>query len=405
MSEPVLVIHGVANRDADAFDATVRSLQQRVGADFNLIPVFWGDLGGVVGTGLRDVLPRIFPDSEHTRADTDFDVFFAAMWAERQRLLEAEDVRSRPEDETANILHQATLDALGIAADADGVRADDALSRALSEEIPATTYLKDVRDAGLARAVGELLAEHLRMTGEPPGLGPAPGRYETRTWLGDRGADLKTFIAKIDQLVGKVSSNAAGVANQWLRGKTAELAALTLGDIVAYHQRRQDIHARLFEVLDRQSPGSGTAARPIYVLAHSLGGLVTLDAALGSDVLADDGLPRKLHIKNWVTFGSQPGFFHIVAPRQGIEPYVPGRPCGLPNTIGRWINLWHPMDLLAFVAAPVFRLSDGTSPEDIRVDAGGSDILQNRFWLHSVYWTSPQLAASLKAKPSRDAWR
>ena len=58
MAEPVLVVHGVANRDQSQFEAQVRALNDRVGREFNFIPVYWGNLGANV----RDIaatLPRI----------------------------------------------------------------------------------------------------------------------------------------------------------------------------------------------------------------------------------------------------------------------------------------------------------------------------------------------------------
>src|SRR5438874_2642061 len=56
MGEPVLVIHGVSNRDPARFDALVDDLSRSVGNACDLIPAFWGDLGGnPVGT--QDTIP------------------------------------------------------------------------------------------------------------------------------------------------------------------------------------------------------------------------------------------------------------------------------------------------------------------------------------------------------------
>ena len=56
MSVPVLVIHGVANRDQVAFYTEVANLQNRIGADYQLIPVWWADLGAQTDY-LSDTLP------------------------------------------------------------------------------------------------------------------------------------------------------------------------------------------------------------------------------------------------------------------------------------------------------------------------------------------------------------
>ncbi|MGW0994544.1 hypothetical protein ACWD5V_14755 [Streptomyces sp. NPDC002523] len=43
MTDPVFVIHGVANRDRDGFTAAVAALQAATG--ISMMPVYWGDLG------------------------------------------------------------------------------------------------------------------------------------------------------------------------------------------------------------------------------------------------------------------------------------------------------------------------------------------------------------------------
>jgi hypothetical protein len=58
MLEPVLVVHGVANRDPDQFEAQVKNLNERVGTNFNFIAVYWGDLGANVDD-IDDTLPAI----------------------------------------------------------------------------------------------------------------------------------------------------------------------------------------------------------------------------------------------------------------------------------------------------------------------------------------------------------
>lgn len=97
-----------------------------------------------------------------------------------------------------------------------------------------------------------------------------------------------------------------------------------------------------------------------------------------------------------MSFGSQPAFFEIVDPRGGSSAtYTTDHPIRLPDTIRKWFNLWDVVDLLAFTAGTVFRLSDGSKPEDIPVEDPISVMLDERLWLHSVYWTSPELMSVL----------
>ena len=113
-------------------------------------------------------------------------------------------------------------------------------------------------------------------------------------------------------------------------------------------------------------------------MAHSLGGLLVLDAAPGTES------GRTLWLERFVTFGSQAAFFHIMAPRKGLSAYAHGSHVSLPKSIATWSNLWHPLDLPAFVAGPVFRLAGGKPPVDIEVTAKASEIVDDKGWLHSV---------------------
>lgn len=397
MSEPVLVVHGVANHDAAQFSETVARLQARVGDRYRLIDVFWGDLGGI-SSGLADALPVLFPKIEITRGGSDAEGFFALVQVERERLMGPELTRAG-QDGIVDALYHSTLRAGGVAAPSGTELTrggDDDLHQALAEEIPTTRYLRTLVDPELQGAVGELLAEYLKAELPADAFGQVPGEITTRGWVDDSKNAIKGFIGKVDNLIGKVVANMAGGANQWVRGALAEPIALTFGDVVAYHQRRDEIQRRLFARLDEKAPGYGSADKPIAVLAHSLGGLVAFDAALGSGVGAE-GERRQLHIKRWITFGSQPAFFHVLAPREGIARYAAGAPVALPQSIGPWTNLWHPMDVLAFSAGAVFRLSDGKMPQDVRVDTPASEIMESKGWLHSAYWTSPLLVEALDA--------
>jgi len=56
------------------------------------------------------------------------------------------------------------------------------------------------------------------------------------------------------------------------------------------------------------------------------------------------------------------------------------------------------VDLLAFTAGTVFRLSDGSKPEDIPVEDPISVMLDEKLWLHSIYWATPELLDVLVKK-------
>lgn len=146
-------------------------------------------------------------------------------------------------------------------------------------------------------------------------------------------------------------------ARLWLARQVLPFTA----DVIVYqsHTYRRKIHERVRAVIERElGPAAGSAEQPVKVIAHSLGGVVAFDMAF---------LPEKpLHIEALVTLGSQPSFFHLLDPREGVEAFE-GEPITLPQTLGAWTNVWDEYDLLATTCGQVFRLYDGAVPEDVRV--------------------------------------
>ncbi len=123
---------------------------------------------------------------------------------------------------------------------------------------------------------------------------------------------------------------------------------------------------------------------PIDVLAHSLGGVVAIDMATATQLL---------WVRRLVTFGSQPSFFHACDPRGGVlEPYS-GVPVKLPPSVGSWTNLWEPLDPLAFAAARVFELYNGSAPIDVEVP----HLASSGIWTHSDYWELDYVVSSIRA--------
>lgn len=370
---PVLVVHGISNRSATAFAQTVSELQSAIGSAYALFDFVWGDLGGV-SAGLADTLPGLWPaiGTSH-RHETRAGAQTAAA-----DIIVAQVISGRPASQSPGF----------------DVRSDQALQQQIRHAVATTDWVKDLEDVESLVAVGDLVREALQEAAaavaftKKPNLGAAfggQGDVEVRAGIGNV---VDRIVGRVDHLIGKLTAGLGGTVNQLVRGKLAVPIALTLGDIVGYHQNRRQIQERLFARIDQMANGFGTRERPIDVMAHSLGGLLVLDAALGSEV--DD---RRLHVRKLVTFGSQPAFFHVMSPRKGLPPYDSASArVRLPEgSIGSWTNLWHPLDVLAFLAGSVFALPDGSAPVDLEVGTPGSDIIERRGWLHSVYWTSPLL--------------
>jgi pimeloyl-ACP methyl ester carboxylesterase len=125
-------------------------------------------------------------------------------------------------------------------------------------------------------------------------------------------------------------------------------------------RRRCEADARLLEVVAQPS----FQGRPLVVLAHSMGGIVTL-ASLKKNAEQLDPEDR-LHIDRLVTVGTQVGQPLILKGLFGsyTEPPVP-----LPSTIAAWINIQNADDKLAFPAHASFAATDSRRvPQDVIID-------------------------------------
>lgn len=391
VSVPVLVIHGVANRDPNAFRAEVENLQSRVGRGLRLIPVWWADLGATT-----DNLPETLPDMDGSvRTDLPSQVDEAAF---RDLLASAVTTGSRPQVRSANEQAEIVIAAAeGDLSSATSIRSEvsSELAEAIREAWPQTKFLRLVRDETALQAIGRTIGAAVDPSSIPDESdGPVVVRdsgfagiwgeaVETRSVRTQVHKLSEFVISQVDKAVGAVVGQVLGDVNQALRAAWSEPIGCFLGDILAYQRKQREIHERLFAVIADQAPGYGNEKNPISVIAHSLGGVLAFDATIrGTDPLWIDG---------FVTFGSQASFFEVLDPRDTLPRYMIDNPITLPKTVARWTNLWEPLDVLAFAAGRVFRLHSGLKPTDLRIPHDVSYGLAT----HGSYWRSTELVAAV----------
>jgi len=194
------------------------------------------------------------------------------------------------------------------------------------------------------------------------------GAGKARAWVEARRGDLRRSGVLYEHSKRRSTASRANVhgylgdkfqeARLWLTQQSLPFIA----DVIVYqsHTYRTKIHDRVREVIDRElGEDAGRPGKPIKVIAHSLGGVVAFDMAVRNQ--------DPLYVEAFVTLGSQPAFFHLLDPREGLAPFDEGEPVALPATIGRWTNVWDEYDLLAFGTGEVFRLHDGRVPTDTAV--------------------------------------
>ncbi|MGW0556691.1 hypothetical protein ACWDZ6_21200 [Streptomyces sp. NPDC002926] len=380
MDEPAFVIHGVGNRDHDGFTATVASLE--AAAQVTLRPVYWGDLGADdtfvdLALPLRPTAQPGLRDEAGTSALEDAET--AAVLASLLRGTKPAGPLLEPPPPVREGVHD------GLATDDSGLRTSGAdpeteqlILDTLAEQWPATRWLAATDDEALLRETGRAIADAVRTETDDPcerGLrGPGSDGEKQRSLIRRRLADL-------DRVAGAAIQAVARRANHALRTRFGPATTRFLGDVLVYQRHRAAIQARVREQIAAVDPRLGaTPDHRVRVAAHSLGGVIAVDMATAQD---------PLWISSLVTFGSQPSYFHLCDPRGGqLTPYRPDTPVALPASLGRWTNLWQPLDVLAFAASRIFRLVDGTPPVDVPLPHTASAGL----WTHSEYWEMPQLA-------------
>jgi triacylglycerol esterase/lipase EstA (alpha/beta hydrolase family) len=203
-----------------------------------------------------------------------------------------------------------------------------------------------------------------------------------------RGLDVAGFVTRrlreLDRVVGAVLGTAGGRINSHVRSSMLPGITQYVGDILVYQRHRERIHDRVREVVAGVHPDLGRGREhPVDVVAHSLGGVIAVDMATADD---------PLWVRSLVTFGSQSPFFHVCDPRGGrFTPFNGSALVPLPASLRRWTNLWEPLDVLAFIAARVFVLHDGSAPDDRAVP----HLVSSGLWSHSAYWTLRNVADAI----------
>lgn len=302
MPEKVLLIHGIAMRSEEKVAKYAASLNVLIGEEYELVPVYWGDLGAD-DTYLHKVMGR------HPVSATGF----------------------------SNMVHEA-------------------MARPWSRSKGRVRAWIERRKGDRQRSAVITRASKKRSTA---------ARTRVHGYFGEKFQDIRL----------------------WLTQQTLPFIA----DVIVYqsHTYREKIQDRVREVIKREmGEDAGTIDQPLKVIGHSLGGVASFDLACLNH--------GPLHIEALVTMGSQPAFFHLLDPREGIAPFE-GEPVTVPETIGRWTNVWDEYDMLGFATDEVFRLYDGTAPLDVRVRATRSRLKGGLMMRsHLRYFTNQDTADAIK---------
>lgn len=381
MGEPVLVVHGVANRDLSQFQRLVGDLQGRLKQRFELVPVFWGDLGART-VGIGDTIPDLGASRVRGDFEEPLDPAVSLALVSRQEATG----RTRSIDAIAALIADALFQEMD--GGEERVRTTSDVEKAIREELPETVYLRNIDSPRVLEAVGKSIAAGMLAGSEDGPEGAREVRVES---TGDRGF-IGRLLRQADKLIGAVLGEAFGTFNHYLRAALVPNLAEAIGDVFVYEHLRLEIQNRIWNAVDSNpsTRGWGTQDKPIHVVAHSLGGVISFQAATSSQG------GRRLYMNGFVTFGSQAPFFHVLDPKgSSLSPYDPGTPVEIQDSIRKWTNLWEPLDPLAFIASKVFVIGPATLRRP-PVDTPTRHLASSGLWTHSSYWSSDDLVEAIQ---------
>ncbi len=137
------------------------------------------------------------------------------------------------------------------------------------------------------------------------------------------------------------------------------------GDIILYQTRGQGIRDFISQTIS-------AANAPVYVMAHSLGGIAAVDTLV---------LNPGLNVEALITFGSQAPFFYEINSLVSLEKGQP-LPAHFPK---RWVNICDPNDLLSFRASEIF--NNDKRIQDHQVDSGQPPLAAQSAYLgRKAFW-------------------
>ncbi|MQW88680.1 hypothetical protein [Sinorhizobium saheli] len=163
-----------------------------------------------------------------------------------------------------------------------------------------------------------------------------------------------------------------------VRGNLSPAIGLFLGDVFVYLKDgdvRQRIRAEIGKAVTAAHLASKAGKGPLILIGHSMGGVILVDMLANPRAA---GLPDDLKVDALLTVGSQPGFFAVLdlLAWSGAQRKKPG-------CVNRWLNIFDPIDPLAFRTDTIFEGAEDFSFNSV------TGIME----AHSKYFQRPQFYA------------
>lgn len=218
-------------------------------------------------------------------------------------------------------------------------------------------------DAAISRAFAEALVAQLThdaAAADPPIAVP----FSLRHALANRLLlDWEQAKLGIKDLINNVFGRATRTIIRPIRATASKAIAPAIGDVLNYVAVGQEIRNLIRKQIDDPKLPS-----PVFVLAHSLGGIAAMEMLVES-------CPAK--VKGLITAGSQsPLLFEF-----GALQTLAGKD-SLPRHFPPWINFYDENDLLSYCANPIF-----PHAVDVPVDSLLPPLeAHSAYWKQDVFW-------------------
>jgi len=196
------------------------------------------------------------------------------------------------------------------------------------------------------------------------------------------GSSIRDAItAATDQIRHTVSKLGFGV----VRDSLHPAVGLFIGDVFVYLKQgnhRKEIQKTVGDALTSAHALAKKEGGPLIVVGHSMGGVILADMLANPTVC---GLQSDIKVDALLTVGSQPGLFaalQVLARDPSTTTYRK------PECVGLWLNVFDPIDPLAFRTEMIFGDSNDLAFNSV---AGIVDT-------HSKYFQRPQFYARCRVR-------
>ena len=396
----ILFVHGTGVRE-EGYKKTLAAIEQRVAVtsglqQFQLARCLWGETHGsrlieggrtipgynqaVLDETEREILLKWWLLCQDPGYQID------QLWTVRNQILPPQGRRTWQEKHASIAAYQPSEETCRLLAESQAAdlwpEAFAAVTsrREWKEAAPSKEKTSDNFYPEFVRCTAEALVAELMLAGFSAGIPAMSGEVRDRlveAVINDLDARVRGVFDWMKSLVGEalLKAFAAGdylisgisprpVLRNWVSSNSLE----KFGDILYYQAHGQRIRDFIGRRIEEVEP-------PVIVLAHSLGGIASVELLVQRDL--------RHRVAALITVGSQSPLFYEMNCLRTLERTLESPNPPLPDHFPDWLNLYDPNDYLSYAAEPVFGAPRVVDRQILS--------RQPRLMAHTAYWNQPEV--------------